>query len=278
MATTKTPGATMPKVQVNGIEIYYEVRGSGEPLLLIAGFACDLTIWSLVAPSLASKYRVITFDNRGVGRSSAPDRPYSIQQMAEDASGLLDQLDLRQAHVAGHSMGGQIAQELALTHPEKVRSLMLLASCAKPDERNRAIIESWGELPRQVDAVTGARLSLPWIYTHRFYARSGVIEKVIDLIAANPFPPTPHGIFHQSRAVSQFDALARVGSIHCPTLVLVGREDILLPLAFSEELTRGIPGAELGVLGETGHGLLIESPEPVAQAMLGFVAKQSARM
>src|SRR5262245_31686830 len=117
-----TSGATMPKVQVNGIEIYHEVRGSGEPLLLIAGFACDLTIWSLVVPSLVRKYRVITFDNRGVGRSSAPDSPYTIQQMAEDASGLLDQLGIPQAHVAGYSMGGQIAQELYLAHPDKVRS------------------------------------------------------------------------------------------------------------------------------------------------------------
>src|SRR5271163_2043890 len=80
----------MPKVEANGIEVYYEVQGAGEPLLLIAGFACDLTIWSLVAPALASQYRVIAFDNRGMGRTSAPDRPYSIEQMAEDAAGLLD--------------------------------------------------------------------------------------------------------------------------------------------------------------------------------------------
>jgi pimeloyl-ACP methyl ester carboxylesterase len=267
----------MPRVQVNGIDIYYEVTGAGEPLLLIAGFACDLTIWSLVAKALGSSYRLIVFDNRGVGRSSAPDSPYTIQQMAEDASGLLDQIGVRLAHVAGHSMGGQIAQELALAHPEKVRSLMLLASCAKTDARNQAIIDSWGELPRQVDAATGARLSLPWIYTHRFYAYPGAIQQVIDFIVANPFPSSPLGILHQSRAVSQFDTTARLGAIRCPTLVLVGEEDILLPVRFSEELARGIPSAELVVLEETGHGLLIESPEVVVQAMLPFLAKQRGK-
>jgi 3-oxoadipate enol-lactonase len=264
----------MSTVHTNGIEIYSEAKGAGEPLLLIAGFACDLTIWSKVASSLAEKYRVIAFDNRGVGRSSAPDTSYSIGQMAEDVAGLLDQIGMSQAHVVGHSMGGMIAQELALAYPERVRSLMLLASCAKADERNKAIIASWGELPRQVDAATATRLSLPWIYTSSFYARPGAVQQVIDLIVQNPFPPTPHGIYHQSRAVMGFDAKDRLGQIHCPALVLVGQEDILLPVRFSEELLRGIPGAEFVVLDKTGHGMLIETPEAVAQSLLAFLAKQ----
>jgi pimeloyl-ACP methyl ester carboxylesterase len=267
----------MAKIQTNGIDIYYEVKGAGEPLLLIAGFACDLTIWGKVVASLAEKYQVIAFDNRGVGRSSAPDNPYSIRQMAEDAAVLLDMIGIPQAHVAGHSMGGMIAQELALAHPKKVRSLMLLASRAKPDERSKAIIESWGELPRLVDRVTAARLSLPWIYTHRFYARPGAIQQVIDLILKNPYPPPPHGIYHQSRAVSSFDSSGRLGEIRCPTLVLVGNKDILVPVAFSEELVQGIPGAELVVLDETGHGMLIETPEAVAQAMLDFLARNAGK-
>src|SRR5262249_51251302 len=111
----------MPKVQVNGSDLYYESRGTGDPLLLIAGFACDHTIWSLVVPILASRHRVVVFDNRGTGQTSSPDRDFSIRQLAEDAAGLLDAIGLTSAHVAGHSMGGMIAQELALAHPEKVR-------------------------------------------------------------------------------------------------------------------------------------------------------------
>lgn len=262
----------MPPVRVNGIDIYFEVRGAGEPLLLIAGFACDLTIWSKVASVLADRYQVITFDNRGVGRSSAPDEPYSIRLMAEDAAGLLDKIGGHPTHVVGHSMGGMIAQELALAHPQKVRSLTLLASCAKGDERNRAIIESWGELPRQVDPRMAARLSLPWVYTHRYYARPGAIQQVIDVMAANPFPSTAHGIYHQSQAVAGFDSTGRLPEIRCPTLVVAGREDILLPVRFSEELAGRIAGAELAVLEQTGHGMLVETPGAVAQVMLDFLS------
>jgi pimeloyl-ACP methyl ester carboxylesterase len=263
----------MPRIQTNGVELFCEVRGKGDPLLLLSGFGCDHTIWSLVAPDLTSQYRVIMPDNRGVGRTIAPENGISIRQMAEDAVGLLDALGLRRVHVAGHSMGGMIAQELALAYPERVRSLMLLSSCARLDARGKAIIESWGDLPRQVDAATAARLTLPWIYTNAFYARPGAVEQVVNLIVANPFPPTAEGIYRQSRAISASDTLSRLGTIASPTLVVVGKEDILLPVAFSEELARGIPGGELVVLENTGHGLLIESPDAVTSAMLDFLSR-----
>src|SRR5262245_26552811 len=150
----------MPTVRANGIDLFYQVRGHGDPLLLIAGFGCDHTIWSLVVPALAAHHRVIAFDNRGVGRSSGPDTVTGIPQMAEDAAGLLGALGLDRVHVAGHSMGGMIAQELALAHPERVRTLTLLSSCARQDARGRAIIESWGDLPRLVDVATATRLIL----------------------------------------------------------------------------------------------------------------------
>jgi pimeloyl-ACP methyl ester carboxylesterase len=266
----------MPKVQVNGIEMYYETKGAGQPLLLIAGFACDHTIWSQVVAILASEYRVVVFDNRGVGQTAAPDTPCSIRQMAEDAAGLLDAIGLSPVHVAGHSMGGLIAQELALAHPEQIQTLMLLSSCARVDERGKAIIESWGELPRLVDPTTGARLSLPWVYTNALFATPGAIEEIIAQIVANPFPPSAQGIYGQSRAISRCDTSGRLGAIDCPTLVLVGSEDILLPVPFAEQLARGIRGAELVVLGKTGHGLLIESPDAVATTLLDFLRRNGA--
>jgi pimeloyl-ACP methyl ester carboxylesterase len=266
----------MPTARVNGSELFYQTQGSGDPLLLIAGFACDQTIWSLVLPALAARHRVIVFDNRGVGRSSAPEGPYTIAQMAADAAGLLDAVGSGPVHVAGHSMGGQIALELALAQPQRVRSLALLCCAARNDERGKAIIEAWGELPRLVDAEMGARLSLPWIYTSAFYARPGAVQQRIAAMLAYPFPPDPQGLYHQSRAVSGFDALDRLGRIRCPTLVLAGGEDILIPVAFSEELARGIAGAQLVVLPRTGHGLLIESPDAVAAAVLDFLSRQPA--
>ena len=263
----------MPKLHANGIEIFYEEKGTGEPLLLIAGFACDHTNWSQMIPLLASRYRVIVFDNRGVGQTSAPGTPYSIRQMAEDAAGLLDAIGLSCVHVAGHSMGGQIAQELALAHPERVTTLTLLASCAKLDERGKAVIESWGELPRLVDAVTGLRLSFPWIYTSHFYATPGAIERVIEEVFSNSFPPSPLGIYQQSRAITSCDTSTRLDGIKCPTLVVVGNEDILSRLSLSEQLVQGIRGAELVVLEKGGHGLPTESPEATAAVLLGFLSR-----
>jgi 3-oxoadipate enol-lactonase len=265
----------MPKVKTNGIEIFYEEKGAGDPLLLIAGFACDHTNWFKMVPLLASQYRVIVFDNRGVGQTSAPDAPYSIRQMAEDTASLLDAIELSKVHVAGHSMGGQIAQELALAHPQHVRTLMLLASCAKLDERGKAVIESWGELPRLVDPVTGLRLSFPWIYTSHFYATPGAIERVIEEVFKSPFPPSKQGIYRQSRAITSCDTSTRLGGIECPTLVVDGTENILGGLPFSEELVHGIRGAKLVVLDKCGHGLPTESPEATAAAMLGFLSRDT---
>ena len=257
----------MPKVKANGIEIFYEESGAGEPLLLIAGLACDHANWFEVIPLLASRNRVVIFDNRGVGQSSSPETPYSIHQMAEDTAGLLDAIGLARVNVAGHSMGGQIAVELALNHPERVKSLTLLASCARVDERGKAIIESWGDLPRLVDPVTGIRLSLPWIYTSRFYETPGAIERVIKEMLSNPFPPSLSGIYQQSRAITSFNALARLDAIECPTLVVVGDEDILGGLPFSRQLAQGIRGARLVVLEKAGHGLPTESPEATVAVM-----------
>src|SRR5262249_38006833 len=144
----------MPKVPVNGLDVFYKVRGEGDPVLLVAGFGCDHLIWNSIVPLLASRYRVIVLDNRGTGRTTAPVTATGIRQLADDTAGLLEAIGLGPVHVAGHSMGGMIAQELALAHPERVRSLLLLSTCAQLDERGKAITASWGELPRQVDAAT----------------------------------------------------------------------------------------------------------------------------
>jgi 3-oxoadipate enol-lactonase len=261
----------MPRVRANGIEIFYEVKGTGDPLLLIAGFASDHTMWCKVAADLARHYRVVVFDNRGAGQTSGPDTALSIGLMAEDAAGLLQVIGANPAHVAGHSMGGLIAQELALAHPEQVRTLMLLSSCAEFDDRAKAIIESWGELPHLVSPATATRLILPWMYTNAFFATPGAIEAVIAQILANPFPPTAQAIYAQSRAISACNTSERLGDIDCPTLVLAGSEDLLSPMVLAEQLVEGIRGAELVVLEKTGHGLLIESPGAVAAAVLDFL-------
>lgn len=261
----------MPTVRVNGIDVNYKTVGEGRPLLLVAGFSCDHTVWAVIARKLAAHFRVILFDNRGTGGSSCPEGSYGVVDMANDAIALLDELGASSTHVAGHSMGGQIAQAMALDHPERVASLLMIASCARVPPLTQAVIRSWGDLPRQVDPATAARLSLPWIYTNGFYAKMGMIDNVIELMVANPTPPSAHAVWQQSRAICDFESYARLGRIRCPTLVIAGQADLLFPMACSEELATGIPGAVLETLPDTGHGMLVESPRPVAAAMLNFL-------
>jgi pimeloyl-ACP methyl ester carboxylesterase len=263
----------MPKIQVNGIDLFYDIKGRGEPLLLIAGFLCDHAYWSLIMPSLISQYQVIRLDNRGMGRSSAPETPYSLKQMANDVAALLDRLAIDKVHLVGHSMGGQIAQELVLAHPEKVQSLMLLSSLAKGDGLFNSIIETWGELCANVDLKLYEKVVLPWIFTDSFYAIPGTIEGLIEFAIRYPFPPATHSLYHHSQAMLDFDTTDCLQKIHCPTLVLVGKQDILTPLKFSQQLAQGIPNAELVVLEGGGHGFLIESPNTVISAMLNFLRK-----
>ncbi|MEH2456575.1 alpha/beta fold hydrolase [Nostoc sp.] len=263
----------MPKVQINGIDLFYDIKGSDEPLLLIAGFLCDHAYWSLIMPSLISHYQVIRLDNRGMGRSSAPESPYSLKQMASDVAALLDRIAIDKVHLVGHSMGGQIAQELVLAHPQKVQSLMLLSSLAKGDGLFNSIIETWGDLCGNVDLKLYEKVILPWIFTDTFYSIPGMIEGLIEFAIRYPFFPATHSIYHHSRAMLDFDTTDRLQQIHCPTLVLVGKQDILTPLKFSQQLAQGIPNAELLVLERGGHGFLIESPDAVVSAMLNFLRK-----
>src|SRR3990172_8188216 len=130
----------MSIAHLGSVDLYHEEHGSGDPLLLIMGLAADSTAWMFQLPAFAPHYRTIVFDNRGVGRSAKPPGPYSIHQMADDAAGLLDTLDVARAHVVGVSMGGMIAQELALRHPKRVRGLVLACTYPEPDaeiERQR---------------------------------------------------------------------------------------------------------------------------------------------
>lgn len=263
----------MPTVRVGDADIFFQVTGNGDPLLLVAGFGCDHLIWARIAQTLAQQYRVVVFDHRGIGRSMGPVEGLSLRTLAEDAAGLLRAIGIGAAHVAGHSMGGMVAQEIAIAEPTMVSSLMLFSSCASLDARGRAIIESWGHLPQRVDPEAAARLVLPWLYTNAFFATPGAVDDLVSLMLANPYPPSAQAILAQSRAIQAADMTERLAQIAAPTLVLVGREDILTPVDYSEQLVSAIRSAELEVLDGTGHGLLVESPDLVASAMRVFLEK-----
>ena len=266
----------MPKVRVNGIDLHYVEAGTGDPLLLIMGFGGDHQAWAFQTPVFAQKHRVIAFDNRGAGQSDAPDEPYSIRAMADDAAGLLDHLGIARAHVLGVSMGGMIAQELALAHPRRVRSLQLHCTMARPDAYMHALIEAWRTVRRKTSLEEWMRIIALWLFSPKTWAeRPEFVETVIQTALANPYPFTLTGFLRQGDAIRSHDTLERLGTLTLPTLVSVADDDILVPPRFSRQLARAVPGAALKTLDGAGHCYFWERPEAFNAMCLEFLAKHA---
>ncbi|MGH7305989.1 MAG: alpha/beta fold hydrolase [Candidatus Rokuibacteriota bacterium] len=268
----------MPRVRVGDIEMYYQDVGSGEPLVLIMGFGGDQTAWAFQMADFAARYRVIAFDNRGVGQSDAPDRPYTTRMMAGDALGLMDALGVDSAHVLGVSMGGMIAQELVLARPDRVRSLHLACTFGRPDAYMLALNSAWREMRIGLGRESTVRTLGLWLFSPRTYAeRPELVEALLQTSLTNPNPQSVTGFLRQGEAVAAHDALDRLGAIRCPTLVSVAEDDILVPPRFARELAARIPGAELRTVPAAGHGFFLERPDVFNELSLDFIARASRK-
>lgn len=266
----------MPYAQINGIRIHYEASGQGDPVLMINGLSIPAVAWAFQVRDLSPHHQVITFDNRGVGETGVvPGETYTIAQMAGDAVGLLDHLGLKKAHVLGTSMGSTIAQELALRHPKRVRSLVLGCTWVRGDGRFRYIIECWMRLAHRLTVEERFRDAVyPWAYSPALFERPGAVEELLKRTLAYPFQTKPEGIERQARGLLAWTRtrVKEIRKIKAPTLVLVGRDDILTPPAFAREVARAIPKAQLKIL-PGGHGFFTEEPEAVNRAILAFLKK-----
>jgi 3-oxoadipate enol-lactonase len=263
----------MPKVRVGDIEMFYVEVGRGEPLVLVMGFGGDHLAWGLQLPAFAQRHRVIAFDNRGAGQTDAPDHPYTVRMMAEDTAGLMDKLGIGRAHVVGVSMGGMIAQELALNHPQRVQSLHLGCTLARPDAYLQAVSAAWRELRARLDREATLRAIGPWLFAAVTYnERPEFVETIFQSALANPHPQTLTGFLRQGEAIQHHDTLDRLASIRCPTLVSAAEDDILVPPRLSRELAARIPGAVLHVVPGAGHVYFWERPEDFNALSLDFFA------
>lgn len=232
----------MPTIRVNDIHMYYESHGEGEPLVLIGGLSNDVSDYTSMLPWLAKKYRVIAFDNRGVGRTDKPDMPYSIGIMAADTKGLLDALHIKQAHILGVSMGGRIAIELTLQYPELVKSLLLVSTYARRQKR-----KSWSQ-----------RL-LPFIL------------RIPLLRGSKQYPQPLYAANHQLKASRSYDASQRLHEIHAPTLILHGKRDRTAPYALAEEMHQNISGSKL-IPFDGGHIFLFIQQQQFLEAVDKFLS------
>jgi pimeloyl-ACP methyl ester carboxylesterase len=267
----------MPKVRVRDVELFYVEMGAGVPVVLVMGFGGDHLAWGLQTPAFAAQHRVIAFDNRGVGQSDTPDIPYTTASMADDTVGLLDALGIERAHVCGVSMGGMIAQEIALRHPARVLTLQLHATLARPDNYMRALTAAWRKVRPTLPREDWMRTLALWLFAPcTFATRAEFIEFVIQNALANPHPQSLTGFMRQGDAVLGHDTLSRLHQIRCPTLVSVAEHDILVPPRFSHEIASRIDGAELSTLAEAGHAYMWERPEAFNAMCLDFLTRHAA--
>ena len=262
----------MPTIRANNVDLYYRDDGEGLPVLFIQGLGVDHRGWSAVTRPLSRRFRCISFDNRDVGRSSQVDAPYDVLDMADDALALLDALDIPRADLVGTSMGGVIAQEIAIRHPARVRKLALVTTYTSGDPRGSAIFESQAMLRRTLSKEDYCRATFWSVYSHEDYRRDdGFIETMIARTAGNDLWQPQEAYERHVRAVTSANTEGRLRAIAAPTLILAGAEDILTPMRFSQTLAREIPENRLNIVEGAGHGMIWSDPDVVVDAIDGFL-------
>jgi 3-oxoadipate enol-lactonase len=252
-------------------DLYYEVSGAGSPtLVLVNGVGDPLEGWAnQTADFLAAGLRVVSFDNRGVGRSSQPPGPYTSAQMAADLHAVVTAAGLDAFHLAGVSMGGVIAQEYALAHPANLRSLVLANTFAAADPFTRAAFQTWAQVAEAAGMPMMMCAQAPWIFSPGFYAEHS--DRVAELIAEAEQSTQPAGAFAaQTAALVDHDARDRLAALATPALVIAAADDIIIRPALSRELLEALPDASWTVV-PGGHAAFWENPGPWNQAVLEFV-------
>ncbi len=241
-------------VDAQGTRIYFHERGDGPPLILLMGFGADGSVWDKHVAVYEKHYRCIILDNRGVGKSEQPAGPYSTAMMANDTAAVMDHLGISRASVAGISMGGAIAQELVLHHPEKVHCLVLISTWPRFNQYAKTVYENLKKIRRTSKPDDFMELLQLWIFAPPWYEREyhSLVEGQ-QAAASNPSPQSQNGFDGQLDACIQHDTVARLSQISVPTLITVGSMDIFTPPAFSDVLHKGIAGSKLVTFPEGGH-------------------------
>ena len=260
----------MPFVINQGIKIYWDEEGAGAPILLIMGLGYASCMWHRTRPVLSAAYRTIAFDNRGVGRSDVPPGPYSITAMASDAAAVLDAAGIGRAHVFGVSMGGMIAQEFALQHPERVQSLILGCTAAGGSTAilaEPAVLATLQAISNMAPE-QAAEVAVPFLYD------AGTPRRLIDedIATRRPWFPTKQGYLAQLIAIIGWEGFSRLPQITAPTFVIHGKSDRLIPPGNAKIIADRIPGAQLVLLDQAGHIFSTDQTEAAHRAVLKFLS------
>ena len=261
----------MPKVSVNGLKLFYEIEGEGEPVVLIPGFAAGRWIW-FKQTDLARRFRVIVFDPRGVSASDKPEGAQTIGLLADDIAHLLKTIGIESAHVVGASFGGFVAQEFALNYPAMTRKLVLCCTSfggpnhVAPERETLMALAS----TKGLNSKERMRANLLLAFTPEYLqTQTAEVDRVVHLRATNEVPE--HIYMNQLQAAMSFNAESRVERITSPTLVLSGDADVIVPVQNSRNLAAKIPGAQLRIIEGGSHTFFIERAEEFNQIVSEFL-------
>lgn len=259
----------MPIVEVNGIRLNYEDQGRGEPVVFIAGLMGGVAAWRLQVDALSDRFRCISLDNRGVGLTDKPDEAYSIGQFAEDVIGLLEHLGVERAHIVGSSMGGMIAQNVAIHHPSRVVTLSLHCTAAKADAYIKRVSEVYKELSYRFEVIDQMWVDIV-SFTHDTYnERQEDIAALGAAISENPMPS--YAFRQQLDALAQHDAEDDLGKIQQPTLIGCGQHDNWMPVSAAMRMQELIPNSYVEIFENMGHLYKWEDPQRFIEVQARFL-------
>ncbi len=263
-------------VAEDGVTIVYDVWGrhDGEPMLLIQGLGTDSRGWALQRMAFGRRYRCHALDNRGVGRSEKPPGPYDLSQMARDAVAVLDAEEIASAHVVGASMGGVIAQIMAVLHPERVRSLVLACTACQHHPWRRELLQEWADQVEECGMSALGSDALRWLIGPRLRMRFGMW---LNLLARIMLQQPAEAFVAQVQAIlnASDDLRFELQHVRVPTLVITGSQDALTPIGDAEELAEMIPHSRLVELRGAAHGLMVEAPNAFNSSVLDFLDETS---
>jgi pimeloyl-ACP methyl ester carboxylesterase len=258
-------------IQVGDIKMGYRIYGNGYPLVMIMGYGNTMKLWEpMLIRSLSLYYKLIIFDNRGMGNTETGQRPFSIEQFADDTAGLMDALDIRQAHVLGWSMGALIAEEVALRHPSKVNKLILYAAHCNANlfpptpEVIQKLTDMSGSPKEQGIRFISTLFPPDWLRSSQ--------ERIKEIFYRPLGNIPPETMNKQSMAIGKWKGCCdRLGEISKPTLVIAGTDDVLVPPQNARYLVGKIPNSQLVLYEQGGHGLMFQYPEKFSEKVIGFL-------
>jgi len=260
------------KTKSNGIDINYEIEGDGPWLTLSHSLCCDLHMWDEQMPALTKKFKVLRFDTRGHGASSAPAGAYTLEQMADDVRGLFDALGIKQTHWCGLSMGGMIGQTFALRHPGYFQTMTLADTTSYYPPETQGPWSDRIKLAQEKGMAPFGEMMVSRWFTEG-YVKSGA--PALTRIAASVRATQADGFIGCCHAIPKINLTAKLKDIKCPTLVIVGEQDPGTPVAMARDIHNAMPGSELVIIPNAAHLSNVEQTAAFNDALLGFISRQS---